>query len=309
MFLGYFGSGPVSLHILIPRSGCVRGESIPLQVMVSNNSSVTVDKVKFTLLKIIDYYSKTPSRNTTQEILKIMKKEAPGVEKKSEQRYEHSLEIPNLPSTDKEYSGLINISYEIRVEAKIAGLFKNLIESIPLTVGTVGIYDTDTASLCSLPMGRIQMPMPHYPVAPPTSNDLPYPSLDTSQISLNSLENNLPTTDTCLPPYTSRMYATDQTTNGQQNTSTPYPPPRNRGGGGAGGVDIGFRTNLPTAPPLDFTFGSPNSTRSSICSQQWDTPPTYDEVFGSPAHAMASSHNSTAGDSTIPDKTPVASFT
>lgn len=234
-----------------------------------------------------------------------MKKEAPGVEKKSEQRYEHSLEIPDLPSSDKDVSSIIHISYVIRVEAKIAGLFKNLIESIPLTVATVGVRDAENTAAPPQPMGLIQMPMPM-----PGLGSW-YPSLDTSQLSLTSLGMNLPTAtaaDSSLPPYTSEMYTNDQSLR-PQNSSTPNPPPRHR-------AEAGFRSSLPpTAPPLDFTSGSPNSTRSSICSQQWDTPPTYDEVFGSPAHSMTSSHHSTvsAGGSgnngTLPDKTPVATFT
>lgn len=74
--IGLINSGPISLHLLIPRTGFACGEKLPIQVIVSNNSSTHVEKVKFTLRKIIDYHSKAPARSTKQEILKVLKKEA-----------------------------------------------------------------------------------------------------------------------------------------------------------------------------------------------------------------------------------------
>lgn len=275
--IGFFGSGPISLHVLIPRSGCCVGEKLPLQVVVSNNSSTDVEKVKFTVLKVIEYHSTKPSHQIKQETVKVMKKEAGGVERKSEQRYEHNLEIPELQSTDSDISAIIKVKYEIRVEAKLSGfLTTNLVETVPLTVATVPLRElSDPAAGISLDMSSLQinpggvpavsmpMPMPTasigYPTLPPV---VPYP----------------PPQNTSTLPYPPSAQ------------STPLPPPRHSHH--EGGTNTPFQSNLPSAPPLDFS-SVPNTPRSSIGSQQWgDTPPSYDQVFGSPAHSIASSNRS-----------------
>lgn len=264
--IGIISSGPISLHVLIPHTGFACGEKLPIQVIVTNNSSTHVDKVKFTLRKIIDYHSKAPARSTKQEILKILKKEAGGVSKKSEQKYEHLLDVPELQSSDKQASNIIHISYDIVVEVKVSGLYKNLIEIIPVTLGTIGLTPNDdmpgssgtatasqnNQSLSSLPTA---MPMPYssmYPSLPSHLNNSYPPAVDTNPFS----------------PF---------------NTSSPMQhqtvQPRR------------YSTNPPSAPPLDFYSVSPNSTRSSICA---DAPPSYSEVFGSPErhHSMYSSMDS-----------------
>ena len=232
--IGFFGGGPISLHMYTPRMGCVSFEKLPLQVIVSNNSSTHVEKVKFTLRKIIYYNSIVPARVTREEIVKVMKKEAGGVDKKSEQKYEHNIEIPDLPSTDYDISKIIHIRYEIQVEAKISGLHKNLIEKLPLVVATVPMSAGQN-------IGLVQMPMPSEARPPVVSMPMPV------------LFPDLPSSDP--PQYPSLM---------------PYP-------------------SIPSAPPLDFSYGSPNSTRSSICSSQWDTPPSYNDVYGSPSQRSTGS--------------------
>lgn len=258
--IGLINSGPISLHVFIARSGFACGEKLPIQVIVTNNSSTHVDKVKFTLRKIIDYHSKAPARSTKQEILKILKKEAGGVSKKSEQKYEHLLDVPDLPSSDKQASNIIHISYDIVVEVKISGLYKNLIETVPITLGTIGIRNAeelpgwssshDNQSLPTLP---ISMPMPMYPSLPSQLNNS-YPPVGDSSAS--------------------PLFSTSSPIQNQ-----PVAPRRSS-------------TNIPpSAPPLDFYTVSPNSTRSSICA---DAPPSYAEVFGtsSPEHHSSMSINS-----------------
>lgn len=260
--IGIISSGPISLHVLIPRTGFAHGEKLPIQVVVTNNSSTHVDKVKFTLRKIIDYHSKAPTRSTKQEILKILKKEAGGVSKKSEQKYEHLLDVPELASSDKQSSNIIHISYDIVVEVKISGLYKNLIESVPLTIGTVALRNADLPgwsgsavgvqecqSLPDLPTG-MPMPMPQSTI---------YPSLP------SHLNNSYPPAAVEHPPFPFSTSSPIHSQNAEPRRSS---------------------TNIPpSAPPLDFYSVSPNSTRSSICA---DAPPSYSEVFGSPDHRHSS---------------------
>lgn len=229
--IGYFGSGPISLHILIPRSAYTPGEKLPLHVTVSNNSSTHVDKVKFAVRKIINYFSMTPVQMQKQEIIKILKKEAGGVDKKSEQKYEHMLLIPDLPATDEQASKIIHITYEIKVEVKLSGLYKNIIETIPLIIGSNSNVPTTFGA--STPMTIIQQSRS--------------------------------------PPAIGFVRDDDR----RQSIASSV----------AGSAHA-------SAPPLDFTSISPNSTRSSVYSSQWDAPPSYDDVFGSPSSSRYSAYSS-----------------
>lgn len=298
--VGFIGSGPVSLHVHIPRTGVVPGELLPLQVIVSNFSSTEVDKVSFVLRKVIDYNSSALPRHTKQEIVQVLKKEAGGVEAKKDQRYEHQLLIPELASSDTDASGIINIHYEIQVEAKMHGMFnKDLIETIPLTVATIPLRDESIPATGSLPpvapgtasyIPAMPMPMPMpsvlampaYPSPPQHIAQYPpsYPAAPHHHILAGDIPGLFGAPNASGAPQA--PYPT---------YGTPQAPPRQHHGTSGASTP-----RMATAPPLDFTFASPNSTRSSVCSQQWDTPPTYDEVFGSPGHSMTSSHNSAAFD-------------
>lgn len=303
--VGFIGSGPVSLHVHIPRTGVVPGELLPLQVIVSNFSSTEVDKVSFVLRKVIDYNSSAIPRHTKQEIVQVLKKEAGGVQAKKDQRYEHQLLIPDLQSSDTDASAIINIHYEIQVEAKMHGMFnKDLIATIPLTVATIALHDESTPVAASLPpvapgtasyIPAMPMPMPSglYPAVPvmpaypsPPQHTVQYPP-SYPAVPQYVLAGDIPDTFAAAPQAPYPTYG------------TPQAPPRQHHHGSSGAST----PRMASAPPLDFTFASPNSTRDSVCSQQWDTPPTYDEVFGSPGHSMTSSHNSAAFD----DSSSVAS--
>lgn len=259
--IGIIQSGPISLHLFIPRTGFACGEKLPIQVVVTNNSSTHVDKVKFTLRKIVDYHSKTPTRTTKQEIVKVLKKEAGGVSKKSEQKYEHLLDVPELAASDKQASNIIHISYDIVVEVKISGLYKNLIETVPVTIGTVALQNVDMPGWGGTAYALQEcQSLPTLPTAMP--NSTVYPSLPSH---LND----------SYPPAAENPSSAFSTSSPIQNQLGE--PRRNT-------------TNIPpSAPPLDFYSVSPNSTRSSICA---DAPPSYSDVFGSPDHIHSMSINS-----------------
>lgn len=303
--IGFIGGGPISLHIFTPRSFYAPGEKLQLQVIVSNFSSTHVDKVKFTLRKIIDYYSLLPNRTTRQEIEKVLRKEAGGVDKQKEQKYEHLLTIPELPATDDTASKIINIKYEIKVEVKISGLYKNLVESIPVIIasvplepaqmpqpppqyGFVGIAENIPASppisvLAQLPQNRCVGIPENMPESPPIS------------IHSQSADENVPRLAHEVTIPSTSVAQTIGFSSSPLTRTSPLPNPR---------LSIISSTSTlsgasPSAPPLDFHSISPNSTRSSICSSsQWsDAPPSYDDVFGSPS-SLNASFRSTKSNST-----------
>lgn len=270
--IGFFGGGPISLHVSTPRSGCLIGGRLPLQVICANHSSTPVEKVKFALRQIVEYHSTKPHGHMRSECNRVMRKEAGGVEKKSEQTYEHVLEIPaDLPATTCQ-SPIIRFRYEIQVEAKLSGLYKNLVQTIPLVLGTIPFYEDLGEAMGNVSLGFVS---PLNAAIQPNQHQLamsmPMPYSGNS--SMFSEAPAYPQNPAHVPPP-------------QYNQISSYQSPFNRHSITNSSIRSDSFVPTPSAPPLDFD--SPNSTRSSICSQQqvWDTPPSYDQVF---APAQASS--------------------
>lgn len=277
--IGYIGSGPISLHVYIPKSGYVLEEMIPVQVIISNNSRIHVDKVKFALNKITDYHSKTPGLAIKREVHRLLKKEAGGVNKKTEQRYEHLIYVPSTaPSQDSKTSQLIHIKYQLKVEAKLSGLYKNLVIAIPLTIGNVGHSTTGARPIPIFPS------LPDLPPNLRLSVHLPY-DVDRNSIASNSSYASVPS-GSPNPSLLTNSQLSNSTTHDESsanaNTSMPLHIVVASGSTNpstSSASDVEFR---PTAPPMDEAA---DISRASIQSATiyGDAPPSYDEVFGSPS--------------------------
>lgn len=121
----------------IPQSGYVPGQKIIVTAEVTNMSTIPVDRMKFMLRKIISYHSQTPSTKTKNELVVIQERRAGGVAKMDHGRFQVVLPIPPEPPTNTNLCKVINITYEVKVEAKIAGPHQSPCIRIPITIGTV----------------------------------------------------------------------------------------------------------------------------------------------------------------------------
>lgn len=130
-------TGPLSLTATIPQTGYVPGQNIVVQAQVINLSGSTIEQMKFVLRQSIVYHSQTPTRATKEELRSIQQKRSSGVAQNNEERFEISLPIPSLPSTNEGGCRIIYISYDIKVEAKIIGVRQNPFVVLPITIGNV----------------------------------------------------------------------------------------------------------------------------------------------------------------------------
>ncbi|KAL9888062.1 leash isoform 1-T2 [Glossina fuscipes fuscipes] len=130
--ISLFGTRPITMLALLPEEFAVRGETMRICVTVINNSNTNVEKLRFCILQYINYHSFLPVRRQKTEIITIATKETGAVQRKSERSFAHELIIPlTAQPTDHELSDAIKISYELRVEAVLRGLFKNLVLNLP----------------------------------------------------------------------------------------------------------------------------------------------------------------------------------
>ncbi|XP_030374867.1 arrestin domain-containing protein 3 [Scaptodrosophila lebanonensis] len=133
--ISLFGTRPITMVALLPEDFAVRGEPLRICVTIMNNSTTNVEKLRFIVLQYVTYYSHVPLRVQKVECIALTSKETGSVHKKSERSFAHELLMPEAAQpSDEEMSGVITISYELRVEAVLRGFFKNLVLNLPFKV-------------------------------------------------------------------------------------------------------------------------------------------------------------------------------
>lgn len=130
-------TAPLYVAASIPMSGYVAGQNVNVSIEINNESSIDVEDVKVTLKKFIFYNSQTPSKKTKEEVLTEAEIRGGGVLKRNKGKFDLTLLIPPVPPSNMNYCRILNVSYEIHVTAKIAGIHKNPVIRLPITIGTV----------------------------------------------------------------------------------------------------------------------------------------------------------------------------
>lgn len=156
-YCGLCRTKPLFLSASIPMSGFVAGQNVVVSVDIVNESRIDVEDVKISLKKIILYHSQTPSKKTKAETLSETEVRCGGVEKRNKAKYDQKIVIPPVPPSNMNYCQVINVEYEIHVTAKIAGIHRNPVVKLPITIGTVPLN-------VSLPQNQ-QFAI-HYPSTP-----------------------------------------------------------------------------------------------------------------------------------------------
>lgn len=295
--IGYLASGPVTLHVLIPKSYYVPLEKIPIEVIVTNNSRISIDKLKFSIVKTVDYTMAKyagifDAKNKKTEILKMTKKEAGGVNKKTEQRYQHSMEIPDtIPTQLVGVSKLIRITYKLTIEAKLSGLYKNVMVQLPIIIGNVPEDSTE-----ALPLPSTSTPV-IVPRGPPYALEQEIAGGGLRPIGFNFNRMSLSSNSSIriiAPVSPGNSTATDSNSIANISpVSTISQASRSLQISMASSSTASSSQIQPSAPPIEF--GSMNLSSASVhsdvtISTNYDMPPpSYEEVFGSPS----TSHNAT----------------
>ncbi|XP_002000235.2 arrestin domain-containing protein 2 [Drosophila mojavensis] len=247
--ISLFGTRPITMLALLPEDFAVRGEPLRICVTVMNNSTTNVEKLRFNILQYVTYYSHVPLRVQKVECIAIASKETGAVSKKSERSFAHELLMPDTAQpTDEQFSGVITISYELRVEAVLRGFFKNLVLNLPFKVYSQDVSARLGSVRPSLPprpdngppgidevAAVAAAPAPGNPIDPAVPASV-YPTLDSSIGS----------------PSHSSVYSECSSLNSTASDSTLSPA--------VGGVELSY-----TSGSQSSQFGSP-SARASLRS-------------------------------------------
>jgi hypothetical protein len=136
-YCGFCKTDPLYLAASIPMSGYVAGQNINVSIEINNESRIDVEDLKISLKKIIHYNSQTPTKRTKEEILTETEIRCGGVQKRNKGKFDQKLLIPASPPSNQNYCRILNVSYEVQVMAKIAGVHRNPVIKLPVTIGTV----------------------------------------------------------------------------------------------------------------------------------------------------------------------------
>ncbi|XP_050744886.1 arrestin domain-containing protein 3 isoform X2 [Drosophila biarmipes] len=131
-------SDPLTLQLTVPQTGFVPGQSVPLSVLVTNDSHIPVEQLLLSFVMLVTYHSKPPSMpNTTSERLVVNTLKGDSVQRNCKKLFTYEIRVPATPPTCFNVCGIIQIAYQVEVEAKVKGCHKNEVVSIPVTIGSV----------------------------------------------------------------------------------------------------------------------------------------------------------------------------
>lgn len=156
-YCGLCKTAPLYIAASIPLSGYVAGQNVNVSVEINNESRIDVEDVRISLKKIIFYNSQTPTRRTKEEILTEAETRCEGVKRSSKGKFEKQLLIPPVPPSNLNYCRVLNVSYEVHVQAKVSGVHRSPVLKLPITIGTVPLH---------VPIPHNQQFAIHYPSAP-----------------------------------------------------------------------------------------------------------------------------------------------
>ncbi|KYQ55050.1 Arrestin domain-containing protein 3 [Trachymyrmex zeteki] len=171
------GTPPLTVNFSLPVRGYVPGQSMPIKINVENLSNVVVNIVKLVLCKIVTFRATTPHTDTKKEEIVVTEVSKGPVEAGGTTDYEQHLDIPPLPPSNLANCGIIDLEYNLKVEACVEGWYhRNLSANTLIFVGTVplAVY--------------------HVPSAPPAGMDGDYSAKPPEAGFV------IPSTNTALPP-------------------------------------------------------------------------------------------------------------
>nr|XP_036674902.1 arrestin domain-containing protein 3 [Drosophila suzukii] len=130
-------SSPLSMRLSLPQGGFVPGQTVPVEVIVSNDSGVVVEDITVKLAMVVIYYSQPPCADTNKERFVMVQKVGEGVSTKCCKQLTFDLKVPATPPTCFNLCSIIQIGYQVEAEARVKGCHGGQSLHIPVTIGSV----------------------------------------------------------------------------------------------------------------------------------------------------------------------------
>lgn len=128
-------TAPIKMELNLPQAGYVAGQRIPVTVVVINNSNVAVSELRLSLVMLVRYFSVTPEHSRVDRIV-ISKAKGDSVLRRCTRSLTIDINVPSTPPTCLTLCNLIQIAYQLEVEALIKSLREQQLITMPITIGT-----------------------------------------------------------------------------------------------------------------------------------------------------------------------------
>uniref|UniRef100_A0A1B0EUE3 Putative arrestin domain-containing protein 3 n=1 Tax=Lutzomyia longipalpis TaxID=7200 RepID=A0A1B0EUE3_LUTLO len=182
--LSYATRGILSITVNVLKTGYVSGGVIPIEAVVANNSSYSINKIAFSIRKIITYKCTYPMKAEKEEVTTVKEKFVDCLIENEQISFMERLEIPETTPTTLHFCNVLNIAYEARVVAVVPGLTANPSVAIPIVIGTIP-FATDVS-----PSSQSQPLLLHEEQASSDIDDAPPPSYESVYGSVSNYNNN-----------------------------------------------------------------------------------------------------------------------
>lgn len=144
----FCGSNPLIVKVRIPKSGYALGENVYMTIHYRNDSNHSVEHTMVTLMKKEKFISSDPVTKDKVKKTKVIDSCAEGVRRNSEEKIEHFFQIPqDALTTNRKYSQVYQISYEIKIVVSTSGCSASPVLKIPITIGNVGVREVPSINI------------------------------------------------------------------------------------------------------------------------------------------------------------------
>ncbi|ALC47979.1 CG18747 [Drosophila busckii] len=126
---------PLKMEVNLPQAGYVPGQRIPINVVVINNSNMAVSKLDLYLVMLVRYLSVSPEHSRVDRIV-ISKAKGDSILRRSTRSLTVELTVPSTPPTCLSLCKLIQIAYQLEVEASVKSVREQQLITMPITIGT-----------------------------------------------------------------------------------------------------------------------------------------------------------------------------
>ncbi|KRT85285.1 hypothetical protein AMK59_168, partial [Oryctes borbonicus] len=106
-------SGPLAAILMVPKTGYVCGERIPIIVEIDNASTTSISEVTIKFQQHTTFHSHYPNRSVKREVKVFEKMKLGAVSGKDSKTWNQMLQIPPLPPSSLGYCSIIESEYQL----------------------------------------------------------------------------------------------------------------------------------------------------------------------------------------------------
>lgn len=174
------------MELNLPQAGYVPGQNIPITVLVINNSNVAVSELRLSLVMLVRYFSLTPEHSRVDHIV-IAQAKGDSVLRRSTRSLSFGMVVPSTPPTCLSLCSLIQIAYQLEVEAVVKSLQEKQLITMPITIGTwpLGTGGSNSGVILQQPprrSARYEAQGDELPVVTAITNELTPGSVDICEL-------------------------------------------------------------------------------------------------------------------------------